>query len=84
MTEFEEINGKLQLVKEPCKHEWSDWTSDNSFRGGWVEYRNCLKCEEKRLLVPKGTTAEELKPGKLPVRSSFSLFLADWKAARNR
>lgn len=82
MTEYEEIDGKLQLVKIPCQHEWGDWftySMDDSTERRW-----CKKCAERQVLVPRGTTAEDLKPGKLPVRSRFSVFLADWKVRYNK
>ena len=79
MIEYEEIDGKLQLVKIPCQHEWDDWKSrtysPSSDSGLYTvhEVRTCFKCLERQVLVPRGTkvTAEDLKPGKLPVRSSF-------------
>ena len=29
MTEFEEIDGKLQLVKKLCSHDWGEWEPMN-------------------------------------------------------
>ena len=91
MIEYEEIDGKLQLVKEPCQHDWSNWVTARRCKDGSVpeygdidlvmmETRYCLKCRDRQVLVP----AENLKPKKLPVRSSFSVFLADWKARWNK
>jgi len=89
MIEYEEIDGKLQLVKEPCKHEWGYWKSRTyspSSDSGLYEVRTCFKCLERQVLVPRGTkvTARDLDPGKLPVRSRFSVFLADWKVRYNK
>lgn len=71
MTEFEEIDGKLQLVTEPCVHDWSDWDESFIHRGS---VSTCKKCKSMRVLQP-------LTPKPLPEKSRFSTFWADWKAS---
>lgn len=68
MTEFELIDGTLVME---CEHEWGSWrTLYGDMR------KQCLRCRVERVLVTK--------PDKLPERSSFSLFLADFKARFNK
>jgi len=76
MTEFEEIDGSLVII---CDHEWSHWVH-NQFS---YDYRRCSKCNSSQYLMPVPEDYIQ-KPSPLPVRSKFSVFLADWKASRRK
>jgi hypothetical protein len=68
---------QLELPLE-CKNEdhiWSPWEPTQHITIKDMSSRDCLICDERQILVPK--------PSPLPARSSFSLFLADFKARMN-
>ncbi len=58
MTEFEEIDGKLVII---CDHEWSGWIRSHED----IQVSMCLKCEEKKYLVPR--TSYRIEEPKMPM-----------------
>ena len=71
MTEFEITeDGNLILS---CDHIWDGWVMNEYCPSN----STCKLCGSRRLLMPTA-------PRELPVRSSFSVFLADFKARFNK
>ena len=75
MTEFEEKDGSLELI---CDHDWANWKQWNAEANKdlILAFSDCKICKTRRYM----TKDEPKKPRPLPVRSSFSVFLADFKA----
>lgn len=71
---MEQLELPLQCTEE--SHNWSNWMSVSHY----MQISTCNVCNVKKYLVPRG--CHEIPP--LPVKSSFSVFLADFKARFNK